>query len=170
MVPLCTLKRKQQQAAEKAQRKVDEAHAKGTRKIDKANAKLEQRKSESTEARAKLDSLTGSGESVEQAQSQPEAGIMRAKPEPAPTPGAQATPESSENKKEAPMTAEVTPPPAPAQVSPAPAPEAANPSPMPEQKEEKPRALPKTASPMGLIGLIGLASVSGGYLIRFFRR
>jgi LPXTG-motif cell wall-anchored protein len=41
-----------------------------------------------------------------------------------------------------------------------------------EQKktEEKPRELPKTASPMGLLGLIGLISLSGSYLTGFFRR
>src|SRR5258705_238593 len=56
--------KRQQQAAERAQRKVDEAQAKGNSDIDKANAKLEQRKSETTEARAKLDSLNGPSESV----------------------------------------------------------------------------------------------------------
>jgi hypothetical protein len=164
--------KRQQQAAQRAQRKVDEAQAKGNKDIDNANAKLEQRKSESTEASAKLDSLTGPSESVAQAQSQPEADIMRSKPEPAETPAAQATPESSETNKGVPMTAEAAPAPAPAQVNPAPAPapEMASPTPMSEQKQEKPKALPKTASPMGLIGLIGLASMSGGYLIRFFRR
>jgi LPXTG-motif cell wall-anchored protein len=42
---------------------------------------------------------------------------------------------------------------------------------MPEQQKEKPAQLPKTDSPMSLLGLIGLASMSGGYLTRrFFRR
>jgi hypothetical protein len=36
--------------------------------------------------------------------------------------------------------------------------------------ETKPKELPRTASPMGLIGLIGLVSMTGGYVARFFRR
>jgi LPXTG-motif cell wall-anchored protein len=49
-------------------------------------------------------------------------------------------------------------------VVPAPTPEP-QPEPQPEPKE-----LPKTASPMGLIGLIGFLSATGGYVARFFRR
>jgi LPXTG-motif cell wall-anchored protein len=41
------------------------------------------------------------------------------------------------------------------------------PAPIPETT---PKELPKTASPMGLIGLIGFLSVTGGYVTRFFRR
>ena len=36
--------------------------------------------------------------------------------------------------------------------------------------ETTPKELPKTASPMGLIGLIGFLSATGGYVARFFRR
>jgi hypothetical protein len=152
--------KRQQRAAEKAQRKVDEAQAKGNRDIDKANAKLERRKSEAAEARAKLDSLTGSSESVAEAKSQPEADMMRSKPESTETPAAQATPQYPETNTEVPMTSEVRPEPAPAVTPPAP---------MPEATQEKPKQLPKTASPMGLIGLVGLFSTSASYLIRFFR-
>jgi len=42
------------------------------------------------------------------------------------------------------------------------------PEPMPEPTP--PKELPKTASPLSLIGLIGLVSMTGGYLTRFFRR
>jgi hypothetical protein len=41
------------------------------------------------------------------------------------------------------------------------------PEPMPEP--EKPKELPKTSSPMDLLGLVGLVSMSG-YMTRFFRR
>jgi hypothetical protein len=40
---------------------------------------------------------------------------------------------------------------------------------MPESREEKPKQLPKTASPLELLGLIGLLSTSGSYLIGAFR-
>jgi len=35
---------------------------------------------------------------------------------------------------------------------------------------EQPKQLPRTAGEMSLIGLIGMVSLSGGYLTRFFRR
>jgi hypothetical protein len=160
--------KRQQRAAQKAQRRVDEAQAKGNTEIEHANAKLEQRKSESAEAQAKLDSLNGPSESVAQAKSQPEADTMRSKPEAAETPAPQATPAYPEENKEVPMTSEATPAPAPAEVAPAPAPAMTPPAPMPET-QEKPKELPKTASPMDLIGLVGLLSMSGAYLTRFFR-
>jgi hypothetical protein len=58
-----------------------------------------------------------------------------------------------------------------------PAPTVETPSPAPttetaqntEAPQPQPKQLPRTASPLELIGLIGLASMSGS-LIRFFRR
>jgi cell division protein FtsN len=142
--------KRQQRAAEKAQRKVDEAQAKGNHEIEEANAKLEQRKSQYVEEQAKLDALTGSSQATAQAQTQPpeESEIMRTKPEPTPQP---------------------TPLPAP-EAKPAPAPEVRPPAPpAPESTLEKPKELPKTASPMGLLSLIGLVSTAGSFLTGFFR-
>jgi hypothetical protein len=41
---------------------------------------------------------------------------------------------------------------------------------MPEQPQQKPKELPKTASPLELIGLLGLVSIPGSYLTQLFRR
>jgi LPXTG-motif cell wall-anchored protein len=41
---------------------------------------------------------------------------------------------------------------------------------MPETRLEKPKELPKTASPMELIGLVGLLSSAGSYFIGSNRR
>ena len=60
------------------------------------------------------------------------------------------------------------------QPAPAPTPQVAPPSNTPpstmsEEKREKPTELPKTASPLDLIGLIGLLSMSGGFVTQFLR-
>ena len=149
--------KRQQKAAAEAQRKIDAAYAHGTHEVDEATAKVNQRYSEWTEEYAKLNSLNGPGEATAETQPQPESEI-RTKPEPTP----EATPEP-------PTPPQVTPAPAP-EVTPTPAPEVAPPAPMPEATREKPKELPKTASPLDLIGFIGLVSMSGGYLTRFFRR
>jgi hypothetical protein len=82
-----------------------------------------------------------------------------------PEPVAQATPPEPETTIAIvePMPApEVTPP------APTPAPEVVTP-PAPIAQAEPPKELPRTASPMGLIGLIGLLSMSGS-LAGWFRR
>jgi hypothetical protein len=61
------------------------------------------------------------------------------------------------------------PTPAPEVTTPAPAPEVVTPPPAPIAQAEPPKELPRTASPMGLIGLIGLLSMSGS-LAGWFRR
>jgi LPXTG-motif cell wall-anchored protein len=69
--------------------------------------------------------------------------------------------------KPAEPVAEAAPPPLP----PPPEPERAKPTPpAPIEEPAPPPELPKTASPLSLIGLIGLAFTSSGYLIQLFRR
>jgi hypothetical protein len=161
--------KRQQRAAHKAQERVDKAQAKGTDEINKANAKYEQDRADAAQAQAKLDSLTGSSnQAVAQTPSTNENDIMRSKPSETPM-----TPEAAPLPAPAPMPApEATPAPAP---TPAPEstirskPEEAESTNMPEQTQQKPKQLPKTASPLELIGLIGLVSMTGGYLTRFFR-
>ena len=74
---------------------------------------------------------------------QPATMIIRSKPAPEPAPIAQPTPEPVVEYK----VVEATPMTAPI--------------PAPEEPKAKPEHLPKTASPMGLIGLIGLVSMTG---------
>ncbi|HEY2384215.1 MAG TPA: hypothetical protein VGK48_23830 [Terriglobia bacterium] len=160
--------KKQQQAAMKAQHKIDKAYAKGNHKVEAANAKLEKEKGESAEANAKLESLQGSNEQA--AAITPKAddneSIMRSKPQPEPAPmapsmPAPATPQPSINS-ETPSTPEAAPVPAPV---PAPEPKASQPM----SQETKPTELPRTASGLELLGLVGLASSISGYVARRFR-
>lgn len=165
--------RRQQRAAMKAQHKIDEAYKSGTSNVEAANAKLEQRKGESAEATAKLESLQAPNEGVAQARTETESSVMRSKPEPiqpvqpapsveAPVPPAQPAP-SIEQK---PSTSEAAPTPAP---STAPSSESQTTQPMNEQAKTTPKELPKTGSPLELLGLIGLLSSISGYATRFFR-
>jgi hypothetical protein len=137
--------RKQQKAIAKANKNLEEKYAKEQRRIDKANEHLNHEVAEFLE-------VNGPSEAVaEAAPVQPEPEIERAKPtEPAPV--VEPTPAP---------TVEPTPAPTPEisilQVEPTPAP------------VEKPKALPKTASDLSLIGLIGLVSTMTGYMTRFFR-
>jgi hypothetical protein len=148
--------KRQQKAIAKAQHELDDKYAKEQSRIDKANAKLNKRASELQEANAKYESFYGGpSEATAETQPQPESEI-RTKPEPTPAP-------------EPPPPPQVTPAPAP-EVTPTPAPEVAPSAPMPETRQEKPKELPKTASPLELIGLIGLLSSSGSYLIGSRRR
>ena len=143
--------KRQQKAIAKANQELDEKYAKEQSRIDSANAKLNKRASELQEANAKYESFYGGpSEATAETQPQPEPEI-RTKPEPTP---------------EAPVPPQVTPAP---EVTPTPAPEVAPPAPMPESKLEKPKELPKTASPLDLIGLIGLMSSAGSYLIGYYR-
>ncbi len=166
--------KKQQQVAAKAQRKVDEAHAKGNRKIDEANAKLERRKSEHAEAVAKLESLNGPNEGTAQAQSEPQTdmNITRSKPQPEPAPAPEPVPSPAPmtTPTPAPTTPEASPMPAPSSVQPVPAPQVNPPGSKPVEKQSRPEELPKTDSPMSLLGLIGLLSMSASYLTGFSRR
>jgi hypothetical protein len=75
--------------------------------------------------------------------------IERVKPQPVPEPSPAVTPMPEPAPVPEPEPVVITPPPAP--------------------EPEAPKELPKTASPMGLIGLVGLASMAG-YLTQFFRR
>jgi hypothetical protein len=141
---------RQQKAAQKAQERIDKAAAKGQADVDAANAKLQDRNSEWAEANAKLESLSGTTEAVAQTtpEAQCEPAITRAKPEPAPEPAVQPAPEPKVEEEVA-----VIQPETPAPI-----------------EEPKPVKLPKTASPLDLIGLIGLLSLTGGSVSRFFRR
>jgi hypothetical protein len=76
---------------------------------------------------------------------------------------------AEEKSQSQPDTMLSKPTPAPEVAPPAPVPEAVPPMPEPEQTPP-PKQLPKTASQLDLIGLIGLVCMSGGYLTRFFRR
>ena len=135
--------KRQQKAAEKAQRKIDEEFAEQQAKIEKANEKLARRNAEFAEANAEYAGLTGAACCAPTATET----VVEITPVPQPE-----EPVLSKPEPPAPIVQE-TPAPAPAPVTPT----------------EEPRHLPKTASPMGLIGLIGLASMSG-YVTRFFRR
>jgi hypothetical protein len=144
--------KRQQAEAKKAQHELDEAHARAQQKIDDATAKAEHERSEWAEANAKLDSLQSSNEAVAQAPAPaPECPVAEAQPAPSiekqqtivitPAPSVESTP----------SVAELTPP-------------------APMATPEPPKELPRTASPLELIGLIGLLSTSSGYLTRYFRR
>ena len=142
--------KRQQRAAAKAQKKIDQAYENGNHEVDEANAKLEKRRGEYSEATAKLESLQSSNEAVaSNTTTTEESEIMRSKPEPV----APAAPAPS---IETPSTSEAAP-------APAPAPEAT------QAMSQPPKELPKTASPLELLGLIGLASSISGYVTRRFR-
>lgn len=149
--------RRQQRAAAKAQRRIDEAYEKGTKNVEAANAKLETRKGESAEAIAKAQSLQAAQNEQVAAATPSTAGneIIRSKPQPAPSCEPEPAPSC-----ETPSTSEVVPP-----AAPAPAPE---PAPAISQVIT-PTELPRTASPLELLGLIGLASSISGYVARRFR-
>ena len=103
-----------------------------------------------SEANAKLESLNAPSECCAVAEATPQAQpeVARALPEPIVQPAPEPAPVIENNE-----IAVIEPAPTPA------------PEPTPE-----PAQLPKTASPMNLIGLIGLASMAGSYIRRSFRR
>jgi hypothetical protein len=149
--------KKQQKAIAHAQHELEEATQRQQAKIDAANAHLNHEVSEFAEANAKYESFFGGPtEAVAEAkpEAQPEPAIVQSRPEPepiaqAPAPVSEPAP-VVENKEV--IIAEVTPAPAPT-----------------PEEPQKPKQLPRTASPLSLIGLIGLMSMSG-YVTRFFRR
>jgi hypothetical protein len=156
---------RQQKAVAKAQRDLDKAQAKANKDIEKHNEKLAKRNAELAEANARLESLT-----------EPTVGLAATEPceptvgvceQPSAPVAQEATPEPSTEQPEE-MAVVITPAP------PEPAPQ---PEQLPSTSEQTTQAqetapakeLPKTASPMSLLGLIGLLSMSG-YVTRFFRR
>jgi len=140
---------KQQAAIDKANRKIADQYAKQQKKIDKANAKLNDRAADLHEANSRYESFFGgSSEAVAEATPQPAPEVKQ--PEPAPL--AETTPEQPTVQD---RVAILEIPAAPS-TEPAPV--------------EKPKELPRTASPLSLIGLLGLMSMSGYTTTRFFRR
>jgi len=150
--------KRQQEAAKRAQRRIDEAAERGQKDIDRAHAHLEHENGEWAEAVAKYNSLGGGSESVaeETPQKETESATTLTKPEPQPETQAIIIAPAPTPSVETPSAAPST---ETAQNTEAPQP----------QPKELPKQLPRTASPLELIGLIGLASMSGS-LIRFFRR
>jgi hypothetical protein len=144
---------KRQKAIAKAQHELDEKYAKEQARIDKANDHFNHEVGEFQEANAKYESFYGGpSEAVAEVTPQP---VPQPAPEitrPEPAPLAETTPQQPTVEEQ---VAIVQPPPAPST-------EAA--------PVEKPKELPRTASPMSLIGLIGLLSMSGYTTTRFFRR
>jgi hypothetical protein len=146
---------KQQKAIAKAQHELEEKTAQQQRRIDKATDHLNHEANELVEANAKYEAFFGGpSEAVAAAtpepQPEPEPVIIRSKPEPEPI--AEAAPQPAPVVEEQQVVL----------LEPTPAP-VTEPAPV-----EKPKELPRTASPLSLIGLIGLLSMSG-YATRFFR-
>src|SRR5262249_17424687 len=130
------------------------------RRIDRANAKLNQRASDLQEANAKYESFFG-GPSEAQA-----AAVVVVTPQPQPEQQAEVQPPVAAPEPMPEPSAEATQPQQQEEIAQAtPAPE-----PVTTPEPTKPKQLPRTAGEMNLIGLIGLASLTGGYLKRFFRR
>ena len=137
--------KRHQKEVEKQQAKLDAAAAHAQHEIDEKQAKIDKRNGEYADANAKLDSAQCCPtEAV--AETTPEPEIERAKPEP------------------------VAPPAAVIEVQPAPVYQAPQITEEKPQAPEEPAKLPKTASPMELIGLIGLISLSARYSKRYLRR
>jgi hypothetical protein len=147
---------KQQKAIAKAQHELDEKYAKEQRRIDKANAHLNHEVSEFQEANAKYESFFGGpAEATAEVTPQPQP-EQRAEVQPilpvAPEPTPQIT--QPQQPEEIAAIIETTP-----TLAPPPTPEPTTPT-----------RLPRTAGEMTLIGLIGMVSLTGGYLTRFLRR
>jgi len=144
---------KRQKAIAKAQHEIDEKVAKQQARIDRANDHFNHEVSELQEANAKYESFFG-GPTEATAAVIPEPEVQPAPYiaviEPAPALTAQvAQPEPTEEIAAVIETTPVTEP---------------TPAPTPLKQ------LPRTAGEMSLIGLIGMLSLTGGYLTRFFRR
>ena len=136
--------RRQQKAAEKAQHEIDEEFAEQQAKIEKANEKLARRNAEFAEAQAEYAGLSGAACCPAPTETVVE--ITPVQPLPEETFRSKPEPQYEQPTLEKPAAQET-----------------------PSTTPETPRHLPKTASPMSLIGLIGLASMSG-YVTRMFRR
>ena len=146
---------RQARAAARAQKRIDEAADRGQRDIDRAQAHVQHEVGEWGEAVAKYNSLGKSESVAQECPPKEESTAAVTTPEPQPEP-------------EQPQTQAIIITPAPTVETPSPAPttETAQNT---EAPQPQPKQLPRTASPLELIGLIGLASMSGS-LIRFFRR
>jgi hypothetical protein len=145
---------KRQKAIAKAQHELEEKTAKEQARIDRANDHFNHEVSELQEANAKYESFFGgpteaTAAVIPEPEVQP-APYVAARPEPVPAPTAQVT--QPEPTEEIAAVIETTPVPEP------------TPAPTPLKQ------LPRTAGEMSLIGLIGMLSLTGGYLTRFFRR
>jgi LPXTG-motif cell wall-anchored protein len=141
--------KKRQKAIAKAKHELAEETAKQQERINRANDHFNHELSEFQNINANYEAqLGGPSEAV----------TAEATPEPLPQP----------------EIVQPTPEPAPApeisQVTPAPEPQTTTETAVLVVEQPAPAQLPKTASPMSLIGLIGLASMSAGYLTRRFRR
>jgi len=146
---------KQQKAIAKAQHELDKKYAKEQRRIDKANAHLNHEVGELQEANAKYESFFGG----------PTEAVATVIEEVTPLP----QPEQRTEVQPIQPIQPVTPEPAPQITQPQQPEEIAaviieTPAPTP------PTRLPRTAGEMTLIGLIGMVSLTGGYLTRFLRR
>lgn len=154
---------KQKKAEEHAQHEAAEACQRRQKEIAHAQHEAEEAQARAAEKQQAVAELGGgmckSTETASEEKTQPEPDISRVKPTPEPAPVVIAP---------VPVPVPETPPAPTVQPTPAPAPEET--SPAPPEAPSKPKAMPKTASPLSLIGLIGLVSMSGGYLTRFFRR
>jgi LPXTG-motif cell wall-anchored protein len=144
--------RKAEKEAEHAQHEAAEECERNHKKIAKEQQKAAEEQAEANEHMAKANELATSGPSAMCCPSQ--------------QPVAEAQPTQPE-----PSIAIITPLPEPTpEVTPAPTPEVTlPPPPAPIAEAQPPKELPRTASPMSLIGLIGLLSMSGS-LTGFFRR
>jgi hypothetical protein len=145
---------KARKEAEHAQHEAAEDCERAQKKLADAREEVEEQREELAEAQAELDELSGGYMCPSKAADTfVEPQIERSKPEPVP---------------EAAPTPEPTPEPA-VEPIPEPPPPPVAPAPAPTEPTPAPKELPNTSSPMSLLGLIGLVSMSG-YLTRFFRR
>jgi hypothetical protein len=141
--------RRQKRTAAKQEQKIHDAYQHANHEIDEANARFEKRRGELADALSKSYELNAQIQEQNAAVECTPPVKECAKPEPTP----------------APKVEEPTPAPEPAPiivVPPTPAPEPQKPI----SEETKPKALPKTASPLELIGIIGIASSAVGFLAR----
>jgi hypothetical protein len=144
--------RRQQRTYQKQQEEVSERIDRANKRIDDASAHFEHERGEYQEALSKSATLNAQQQAQQSAAVEcPVTKEEAATPAPAacePTPEATPTPEPTPVPEAAP--------------TPVPSPETAPPI----SEEVKPKELPKTASPLELIALIGIASSAAGYLTR----
>ena len=137
---------KRQKAIAKAKHELAKETAKQQERINRANDHFNHELSEFQSINANYEAqMGGPSEAAAEATAQPERVIIIASPEPEPAP-------------------EIS------QVTPAPEPQTVTETAVLVEEQPAPAQLPKTASPMSLLGLVGLASMSAGYLTRRFRR
>jgi hypothetical protein len=140
---------RRQEAIAKAQQKLDDAYESAQDKIDSANSKFNDKASDLQDANAKYEAFYGGSGT-----SEPATAEVTPLPEPTPQPE-MPTPSAEVTQPEPQQQQTIATVIVPAQ---------------PAQTPEPAKELPRTAGEMDLIGLLGLASLTGGYLTRFFRR